>query len=184
MKTTTEPTTLQIKEVNISSPAGRVPFNEDLWNHPMLELYKAELAQDEVVIPSKLYLVPTPEHYGVGYSNLDDEDFSPQPCALSELPDLESWVNRFVLTTVEIWGGRRSAMQLARYCHRQVHSQLVKKSSAISAAPKIRKVYITQPIDGVCETTVTLRIEERVRSLILRFEGVDKRWLCTEMVLL
>jgi hypothetical protein len=75
-------------------------------------------------------------------------------------------------------------MQLARYCHRQVHSQLVNKSSAISASPKIRKVYITQPIDGVCETTVTLRIEERVRSLILRFEGVDKRWLCTEMVLL
>lgn len=150
----------------------------------MLELYKAELVKEEIVIPSKLYLVPTPEYFGASFNYSDDEDFSPQPSPLSELPDLESWVNRFVLTTVEIWGGRRSAMQLARYCHRQVHSQLVKKSSALSAAPKIRKVYITQPLDGICETTVTLRIEERVRSLILRFEGVDKRWLCTEMVLL
>jgi hypothetical protein len=51
-------------------------------------------------------------------------------------------------------------------------------------APKIRKIYISQPIEGVAETTVTLRIGERVRSLILRFEGVDKRWLCTELVLL
>jgi len=31
---------------------------------------------------------------------------------------------------------------------------------------------------------VTLRIKERVRSLILRFEGVDKRWVCTELNLL
>jgi hypothetical protein len=58
------------------------------------------------------------------------------------------------------------------------------KPVAIKVAPKIRKIYISEPIEGVAETTVTLRIGERVRSLILRFEGVDKRWLCTELVLL
>jgi len=31
---------------------------------------------------------------------------------------------------------------------------------------------------------VTLRFNDRVRSLVLRFEGVDKRWLCTELALL
>ncbi|MDA3030671.1 MAG: Rv3235 family protein [Actinomycetota bacterium] len=30
----------------------------------------------------------------------------------------------------------------------------------------------------------TLRIKDRVRSLTLRFEGVDKRWVCTELKLL
>ncbi len=49
---------------------------------------------------------------------------------------------------------------------------------------KIRKIYLTQPIEGVIESTVTLRIKDRVRSLILRFEGVDKRWICTELFLL
>jgi len=43
---------------------------------------------------------------------------------------------------------------------------------------------LNQPIEGVVESTVTLRIKERVRSLILRFEGVDKRWVCTELKLL
>ena len=90
----------------------------------------------------------------------------------------------FTLSIVEIWGGRRSANQLSRWCHRQVHQQLLVKSAIMAAAPKIRKIYISQPIEGVAETTVTLRIGERVRSLILRFEGVDKRWLCTELVLL
>ena len=39
-------------------------------------------------------------------------------------------------------------------------------------------------IEGVVEVTVTLRVIDRVRSLILRFEGVDKRWVCTELKLL
>jgi hypothetical protein len=175
---------LKIKEVAIKSAAAKSPFDDRLWEHPMLELYKAELIAEEVLLPRKLYLVPTPEYYGSSFNELVDSEFAPQPSPLAELPDLESWVNRFVLTTVEIWSGRRSAMQLARYCHRQVHHQLVNKSAAITASPKIRKLYISQPIEGVCETTVTLRIEDRVRSLILRFEGVDKRWLCTELVLL
>jgi hypothetical protein len=34
------------------------------------------------------------------------------------------------------------------------------------------------------EVTVTLKIENRVRSLILRFEGVDKKWICTELDLI
>jgi hypothetical protein len=50
--------------------------------------------------------------------------------------------------------------------------------------PRIRKLYISEPIEGVAETAITLRFKERVRSLALRFEGADRRWLCTEMTLL
>lgn len=152
--------------------------------HPLLAFYQEAEREIHKEIPTKLYLVPTLDFIGIGFDDKNDQDFLPQPTPTSDLPDIEDWVRKFVVSVVEIWSDRRSAMQLSRWCHRQVHKQLVKKSSAITVAPKIRKIYISQPIEGVAETTVTLRIGERVRSLILRFEGVDKRWLCTELVLL
>jgi len=152
--------------------------------HPLLAFYQAEEQELHKQIPTKLYLVPTLDYVGLGLDEKSDRDFLPQPTPTSELPDIEEWVGKFVVSVVEIWSERRSAMQLSRWCHRQVHKQLVNRSNAITVAPKIRKIYISQPIEGVAETTVTLRIGERVRSLILRFEGVDKRWLCTELVLL
>ena len=175
---------LIVRTISYPSPASKVPLDESMWSHPMLDLYRAEIPEPRPNIPSKLYLVPTPEYLGRGFSDDVDSEFAPQPSALTELPDLENWVSKFVLTTVEIWGGRRSPMQLASWCHRNVFQQLSNKSTTIKGQPKIRKVYISQPIEGVAETTVTLKIGERVRSLILRFEGVDKRWLCTEFVLL
>jgi len=50
--------------------------------------------------------------------------------------------------------------------------------------PKIRKMYLSQPLEGIAEVTVTLRFDQRVRALVLRFEGVEKRWICTKMELL
>jgi len=73
---------------------------------------------------------------------------------------------------------------LARWTHRNIFDGVVKASGAKRALPKIRNIYISQPIDGVGEVTVTLRYDERVRSLVMRFEGVDKRWLCTELSLI
>ena len=84
---------------------------------------------------------------------------------------------------VEIWASKRPAMQLARWSHRKVFKQLTSPSQ-IGIGAKIRKIYICQPIEGVIEATVTLQIGDRVRSLSLRFEGVDKRWLCTELVII
>lgn len=169
---------------NYSSPGSLIPVDQELWQHPMLAFYlEAEVATKSEV-PSKLYLVPTPEYFGRDVDDNSDPDFLAKPSPLSELPEIQDWVTKFALSVVEIWGGRRSANQLSRWCHRQVHQQLVSKSTTIKSAPKIRKIYISQPIEGVAETTVTLRIGDRVRSLALRFEGVDKRWLCTELVLL
>lgn len=169
---------------NYESPASRTPIDKSLWSHPMLAFYLEPSPIESPKVPTKLYLVPTPEYFGRGVEDFSDPEFLAKPSPLSELPEIQEWVTKFTLSIVEIWGGRRSANQLSRWCHRQVHQQLLVKSAIMAAAPKIRKIYISQPIEGVAETTVTLRIGERVRSLILRFEGVDKRWLCTELVLL
>lgn len=169
---------------NYGVPGSPIPIDQSLWAHPMLAFYLEPVPVEPVLVPTKLYLVPTPEYFGRDVEDYSDPEFLAKPSPLSELPEIQEWVTKFALSVVEIWGGRRSANQLARWCHRQVHQQLLVKSSTIKVAPKIRKIYISQPIEGVAETTVTLRIGERVRSLILRFEGVDKRWLCTELVLL
>jgi hypothetical protein len=151
-----------------------------LWHHEILPIFKEKVVDDPVDIPTKLYLVPTLDYLS---GETPDPEFLPQPTPISELPDITSWVKRYVISVVEIWGAKRPAMQLARWSHRRVFKQLALPSTQTTGA-KIRKIYLSQPIEGVVEATVTLKITDRVRSLCLRFEGVDKRWLCTELVLI
>ena len=61
---------------------------------------------------------------------------------------------------------------------------MIKEGQELTSVCKIRKIYLSEPVEGVAESSVTLKINDRVRSLILRFEGVDNRWLCTALDLL
>ncbi|MBU6242846.1 MAG: hypothetical protein KGP06_02165 [Acidobacteria bacterium] len=126
----------------------------------------------------KLYLVPTT------FGDEFDPDFAPQPSSLAELPDIEPWLKRFVVSLLEIWIGQRAPQQLSRWCHRAIYQELIRKIGSINTLPKVRNIYRCQPIEGVEEVTVTLRFGDRIRSLVIRFEGVDKRWLCTELFLI
>ena len=131
---------------------------------------------------TKLYLVPTIDtEFGNEWSH---PKFSSTPSNLTDLPDINEWSESFIITIIEIWSGRRGVMQLANNCHRSVINKLIKQGKELDNTCRIRKIYLNQPIEGVIEAMVTLRIKERVRSLILRFEGVDKRWVCTELNLL
>ena len=131
---------------------------------------------------SKLYLIPTPDsEFGPEWFH---PKFSPIPSPLSELPDSFTWSKSFVIAVLEVWAGRRSVMQLAKNSHRSVISKIIFQGKTLNDACQIRKIYLNQPIEGVIETTVTLSIKNRVRSLILRFEGIDKKWICTELRLL
>jgi len=131
---------------------------------------------------TKLYLVPTIDtEFGEEWSH---PKFSSVPSNLTDLPNINEWSESFIITIIEIWSGRRGVMQLANNCHRSVINKLIKQGKELDNSCRIRKIYLNQPIEGVIEATVTLRIKERVRSLILRFEGVDKRWVCTELNLL
>ena len=49
---------------------------------------------------------------------------------------------------------------------------------------KLRTIHQSEPLDGICESVVTVRYGERLRALSVRFEGVDNRWLCTALDLL
>jgi hypothetical protein len=156
---------------------------KSLWHHPILPIFIEEEAQPTVEtqdIPTKLYLVPTLDN---PFGEEVDQEFLPSPSPRSELPDISSWVKRYVIGVVEIWSAKRPASQLLNWSHRKVYKQLI-NPSLLTKGAKIRKIYISEPIEGVIEATVTLRISERVRSLSLRFEGVDKRWLCTELLLI
>jgi hypothetical protein len=131
---------------------------------------------------AKLYLIPTPDsEFGPEWFH---PKFSPMPSPLSELPDSYTWSKSFVIVVLEVWAGRRSVMQLAKNSHRSVLSKITSQGKTLSEVCQIRRIYINQPIEGVIETTVTLSIKNRVRSLILRFEGIDKKWICTELRLL
>ena len=134
--------------------------------------------QTEVTSSSKLYLVPTT--HGENF----DPDFSPMASALTELPDGERWTQAYIISAIEILAGRRSVTQISRTTHRYIYNSLLTKVGSFSELPKINKIHRSQPIDGVIELTVTLAFKNRVRALVARFEGVDRKWLCTEFELL
>ena len=154
--------------------------------HPRLNLYpQPDFASNTCLSKDsssarmqKLYLVPT--SHGESY----DPDFAPNPSPLSELPNIERWTLMYVVSALEILAGRRSAQQVARSTHRFTYNNLLNKIGSFREVPKIRKFHRHQPIEGVIEITVTLVFKERIRVLAARFEGVDKKWLCTEFEVL
>lgn len=153
---------------------------------PMLSLYPPSpeslphdvYQRDSAGQSRKLYLVPT--SHGESY----DPDFAPNPSPLNELPNIERWTLTYVVSILEILAGRRSIQQVARSTHRYTYNSLIKKIGNLKEVPKIRKFHRHQPIEGVVEVAVTLVFSERVRVLVARFEGVDRKWLCTEVEIL
>ena len=127
---------------------------------------------------AKLYLIPS--SFGEEY----EPGFEPVPTSASELPDLHTWTMKFAVSVVEIWAGRRQPAQLISRCHRHIYMQLLKQVGSQKEIGRIRTIHQSQPLDGICESTITVRYGDRLRAMVIRFEGVDKRWLCTELRLL
>lgn len=154
----------------------------DGWHEPVLDLYSQPIVFPPVVpkIP-KLYLVPTPDYLD---GEEEDPDMARKPSPLKDLPDLQDWVGKYVVSLVEICGGKRPVQQLSRWTHRITYQHLLTLIGSWKPLPKIRKFYISEPLEGIAEVTITLRFDQRIRALVLRFEGVDKRWICTRMELI
>ena len=147
------------------------------WQHPMLEMFRPIVEEHEKQ-KARLYLIP---------SSFDDEydpDFSPQPTSASDLPELHEWTMRFVVSVLEIWAGRRSPSQLTRMCHRSIFTELQARAGTMKEVGRLRTIHQSEPLDGICESVVTIRYGKRLRALSVRFEGVDNRWLCTALNLL
>jgi hypothetical protein len=147
--------------------------NED-WLHPVLEMFRPIKVIEPIKEP-RLYLIAST--FGEEF----DSDFSPEPTSAKDLPDIEILVHNFIHVVVEVWAGRRSASQIQATCHYSVFAQLQRKSGTIKTVGKIRKIHISQPLDGIVEATVTVRYADRLRVVVIRFEGLDHRWLCTTL---
>jgi len=126
----------------------------------------------------RLFLVPTT------HGEVFDSQFAPEPTPLSELPDIERWTQFYLISVLEILAGRRPLHQIARNTHRFTYNSIANRIGTIRDLPKIKSIHRHQPIEGVIEMTTVLVFKSRVRALITRFEGVDRRWLCTELELL
>jgi hypothetical protein len=89
---------------------------------------------------------------------------------------------------IEILAGRRPIKQIARSTHRFIFNNISKEIGSINMsrknAPRLRKIYRSEPIEGVIEVSATISIDTRVRAIAARFEGVDHRWICTEFDLI
>ncbi|CAN2209960.1 hypothetical protein MCETARE7_00967 [Candidatus Nanopelagicaceae bacterium] len=148
-----------------------------LWSHPVLDLF----APPAPVMPSqvaKLYLVPST------FGEEIEPDEMPIPSSAMDLPDLHQWTMKFIVSILEIWAGRRQPAQLIRSCHRVIYMELLCKTGSQSEIGRIRSIHQSEPLDGICESTVTVRFGNRLRAIVIRFEGVDGRWLCTALRLL
>ena len=69
-------------------------------------------------------------------------------------------------------------------CHHLIFTELQRKAGQQKIVGRIRKVKVTQPLDGISESTVTVRYGVRLRVVAIRFEGLDGRWLCTALTLI
>jgi hypothetical protein len=148
-----------------------------LWSHPVLDIFappKQEIPQQK----AKLYLVPST------FGEDIDFDEMPIPTSAAELPELHAWTMKFIVSVLEIWAGRRQPAQLIRSCHRVIYMELLRKTGSQKEIGRIRNIHQTEPLDGICESTVTVRYGNRLRAVVIRFEGVDGRWLCTALRLI
>ena len=151
--------------------------HSDFWDHPVLDLFQPTVVE---VVAQKAFLFRTPSSFGENY----DPDFAPQPTSASELPELHTWTLKFVVSVLEIWAGKRQPTQLARWCHQKIYAELTRNVGSQKEVGRVRALHQSEPLDGICESTVTVRYGGRLRSLVIRFEGIDKRWLCTALTLL
>lgn len=146
----------------------------ELWQHPTLDLFDIKVREHQ---PQRAMLYRSPSLFGESF----DADDRPVPTSSSELPDIGQWTMAFATSFLEIISGRRQPAQLAARCHHMIFRQLLKMIGSEKEIGRIRKIHQDQPLDGICESVVTVRFGDRVRAVVIRTEGVDGRWLCTAL---
>jgi hypothetical protein len=168
MRTINQPEMIRL----ISSSTSR-----DLWSHPTLDLFPDSIEEQK---PQEALLYTTPSTFG----ELFDDDDRPLPTSATELPDIRLWTMSFATNLLEILAGRRTPSQLAARCHRVIFLRLTSLAGTTDEIGRIRKIHQEAPLDGICESVITVRYGERIRALVIRAEGIDGRWLCTALRLL
>ncbi len=144
------------------------------WIHPSLEP-ESEFSRIE-----ERPLFRTPTYFGEQFA----ADDLPQPTSAATLPLLDDWIPHLATMVLEIWAGRRQSLQVADRCHRVIYAEILRRIGSIDEVGRVRSVHINEPFDGLCEASVVVAFKQRYRSMVIRAEGINGRWLCTEIDLL
>jgi Family of unknown function (DUF6459) len=139
-----------------------------------------------------LFVLPT------GTDSAPDALFDRQPTPTHCLPDPRVWAARLSRAAVEVQVGVRPVTQLRRWLSDDVYADLLRASrrradrSARVAEPGrrqtarpprvvLRTVRACEVTDGVVEACAVVDDGRRAWALVLRLEGADGRWRCTEL---
>jgi hypothetical protein len=113
--------------------------------------------------------------------------FGPQPSPRAALPDPQAWTMRIVQALVECLAGERPVNQLLRWTSIEVYAALQRRCALASRSGppprrgRVRRVRVSEPIEGVIEACAVVIARGRVQAMALRMEGLDGRWQVTAL---
>ncbi len=118
-----------------------------------------------------------------------DDEFAHRPTRSNDLPEPEPFVAKIAQAVVEVISGQRPATQLIRHTSPTVYSLLARRALVSSRrlrggarrAAVVRRIRLCEPADGVIEACAVVVSHGRVRALAFRLEGLDGRWLMTQV---
>lgn len=134
-----------------------------------------------------------------GQDSLALDFFPPDPDGAFErrrshsrlLGDPAPFVAKMAQAIMEVASGQRPAPQLIRHTTPPIYSVLARRAlvSARRQQPGtrrgavVRRIRLCEPADGVVEACAVVVAHGRVRALALRIEGLDGRWIVTQLTI-
>lgn len=139
----------------------------------------------------------TPSHYTQEALALDfvapdhEGHFERQPTRRSLLDDPHPFIAKMAQAIVEVVSGARPAPQLIRHTTPPVYAVLARRglvsgrrrANGPRRSAVVRRIRLCEPADGVVEACAVVVAQGRVRALALRVEGLDGRWLVTQLTI-
>lgn len=172
-------------------PVTQPPFDDELTDRSCANVAETSHAQGTLavkfILRSGVPATPEPSDYPVPLGCEEDDvagNATPLPPDV-ELPDPGRWAVMVAQAAVECLLGPRPVQQLVRWTTEQVYQALVERiggrGSVVVTAGRVRAVRICRPAARVIESTVVIDVGRRARSVALRLEARDNRWLCTAL---
>ncbi|MGN6754250.1 MAG: Rv3235 family protein [Intrasporangium sp.] len=118
-----------------------------------------------------------------------EDDGGRRPTERSQLPDPRPFVAKIAQAIIEVVAAQRPAPQLIRHTSPAIYSGIARRALVAArrqpTGPRrpaiVRRVRVCEPADGIVEACAVVVAHGRVRALALRLEGLDGRWLVTQL---
>lgn len=153
------------------------------------------ITEPPLISTEEAYRPTAPEAYAQAALALDftvgpeDDDTARRPTMRNQLPDPRPFVAKIAQAIIEVIAAQRPAPQLIRHTSPVIYSGLARRAVVAArrqpAGPRrpavVRRVRVCEPADGIVEACAVVVAHGRVRALALRLEGLDGRWLVTQL---